>query len=96
VTVLYSNEQVPFPSPATARYLVSVLDQLGCRASLRTTGTGGYWGARRGTGAGCQASGEVRISVPDSVSWPVATSTVTWPVPWAPAKIPVLARPSTR
>jgi len=44
VTVLYSHEQAPFPSAATARYLVSVLDQLGYRASLRTTGAGGYWG----------------------------------------------------
>ena len=44
VTVLYSNEDDPFPSPATARYLVSVLDQIGYRASLRTTSATGYWG----------------------------------------------------
>jgi ABC-type transport system substrate-binding protein/DNA-binding SARP family transcriptional activator len=44
VSVLYSNEHAPFPSPATARYLTSVLGQLGYRASLRTTSTSGYWG----------------------------------------------------
>ena len=55
------------------------------------------WRCRGGRAkTACHASGEVRISVPESVSWPVATSTVKWPVPRAPAKIPVLARPSTR
>jgi peptide/nickel transport system substrate-binding protein len=44
VSVLYSNEPGPFPSPATAHYLVWVLDQLGYRASLRTTTASGYWG----------------------------------------------------
>ena len=44
VTMLYSNEGAPFPSPATARYLVSVLDELGYRASIRRTGAYSYWG----------------------------------------------------
>ncbi len=44
VTVLYSNEATPFPSPATARYLASVLDALGYRATLRMTGQSDYWG----------------------------------------------------
>jgi peptide/nickel transport system substrate-binding protein len=44
VRVLYSNEHGSFPSQATARYLVSVLGQLGYRASLRTTSASGYWG----------------------------------------------------
>jgi YVTN family beta-propeller protein len=43
VTVLYSNEGIGFVSPATARYLVSVLDQLGYRASLRVTDPIAYW-----------------------------------------------------
>jgi YVTN family beta-propeller protein len=43
VTVLYGNEGAPFPSPATARYVVSVLDQLGYRASLRVVKPQAYW-----------------------------------------------------
>ena len=43
VTVLYGNEGAPFPSLATARYVVSVLDQLGYRASLRVVGPNAYW-----------------------------------------------------
>jgi ABC-type transport system substrate-binding protein/DNA-binding SARP family transcriptional activator len=43
VTVLYGNEPAPFPSLATARYVVSVLDQLGYRASLRLVGSNAYW-----------------------------------------------------
>jgi peptide/nickel transport system substrate-binding protein len=35
VTLLYSRQASPFPSPATARYIVSVLHQLGYRASWR-------------------------------------------------------------
>ena len=42
VTVLYGNLGTPFPSLATARYLVSVLDVLGYRASLQTTTAGKY------------------------------------------------------
>jgi peptide/nickel transport system substrate-binding protein len=45
VTVLYSNEHAPFPSPATARYLVSVLGQLGYRASVQVVrDPNAYWG----------------------------------------------------
>jgi peptide/nickel transport system substrate-binding protein len=45
VAVLYSNEQPPFPTPATARYLVSVLDELGYRAVLRVVkNANAYWG----------------------------------------------------
>lgn len=43
VTVLGSNEGPPGPSLATGRYLVSVLDQLGYRATLRTTGPLRYY-----------------------------------------------------
>jgi ABC-type transport system substrate-binding protein/DNA-binding SARP family transcriptional activator len=44
VTVLYANESPPFPSPGTARYLVSVLEELGYRASLRTVNNANaYW-----------------------------------------------------
>ena len=43
VTVLYGNEGAPFPSQATARYVVSVLDQLGYRASLRVASPGAYY-----------------------------------------------------
>jgi len=49
----------------------------------------------RGTKVGCQAAAGARISFPDSVSVWVAKLTVTSPVPRAPAKIPVLACPST-
>jgi peptide/nickel transport system substrate-binding protein len=44
VRVLYSNEHGSFPAPATARYLTSVLGQLGFRASLRRASASGYWG----------------------------------------------------
>jgi ABC-type transport system substrate-binding protein/DNA-binding SARP family transcriptional activator len=44
VTVLYGAEGAPFPSLATARYVVSVLDQLGYRASLRVVDPDAYWG----------------------------------------------------
>jgi peptide/nickel transport system substrate-binding protein len=44
VRVLYSDESSFFPSLATARYLVSVLGQLGYRASLQTTSADAYWG----------------------------------------------------
>ena len=45
VVVLYSNEGMSFPSPATGRYVVSVLDQLGYRASLRVVrNPDTYWG----------------------------------------------------
>jgi peptide/nickel transport system substrate-binding protein len=44
VTLIYSNQGAPFPSPATARYVVSVLDQLGYRASLRVTSPDAYFG----------------------------------------------------
>jgi ABC-type transport system substrate-binding protein/DNA-binding SARP family transcriptional activator len=43
VTVLYGSEGAPFPSLATARYVVSVLDQLGYRASLRVVDANAYW-----------------------------------------------------
>ena len=43
VRVLYSDQGAPFPTPATARYVVSVLDQLGYRASLRLVDTNAYW-----------------------------------------------------
>jgi len=51
--------------------------------------------AAGGAKTACQAPDSARISVPERASWRVVTSTVTWPDPWAPAKIPVLARPST-
>ncbi len=44
VTLAYSNQGAPFPSPATARYVVTVLDQLGYRASLRLTSPYVYFG----------------------------------------------------
>jgi peptide/nickel transport system substrate-binding protein len=44
VTVLAGNFGAPLPAPATDRYVVSVLDDLGYRASLRTMGQGRYWG----------------------------------------------------
>jgi ABC-type transport system substrate-binding protein/DNA-binding SARP family transcriptional activator len=43
VRVLYGDQGTPFPTLATARYVVSVLDQLGYRASLRLVGTKAYW-----------------------------------------------------
>ena len=44
VTVLYGSEGTVFPSRATGRYVVSVLDQIGYRASLRTLGPETYFG----------------------------------------------------
>jgi peptide/nickel transport system substrate-binding protein len=44
VTVLASNQGDEFPSTATGRYVVSVLDQLGYRASLRVTSVQAYYG----------------------------------------------------
>ena len=44
VTVLYGDEGAAFPSPATAHYLVSVLNGLGYRASLRMTSARAYFG----------------------------------------------------
>jgi YVTN family beta-propeller protein len=43
VTVLYGNDGALLPSLATARYVASVLDQLGYRASLRVVGVNTYW-----------------------------------------------------
>jgi YVTN family beta-propeller protein len=45
VTVLDSNVPPPLPSLATGRYVVSVLDQLGYRASLRILKPAAYFGA---------------------------------------------------
>jgi YVTN family beta-propeller protein len=44
VTVLAGTFGAPLPTPATGRYVVSVLDQLGYRASLRMMGVNRYWG----------------------------------------------------
>ena len=44
VTVLYGSQGASFPSLATAHYVVSVLDQLGYRASLRTVNPLAYFG----------------------------------------------------
>ena len=44
VTVLYGSEGMSFPSAATGRYVVSVLNQIGYRASLRTVGPETYFG----------------------------------------------------
>ena len=44
VTVLYGSEGTSFPSAATGRYVVSVLDRVGYRASLRTVGPETYFG----------------------------------------------------
>lgn len=43
VTVLYGNDGALLPSLATARYVVSILNQLGYRASLRVLGPNTYW-----------------------------------------------------
>jgi YVTN family beta-propeller protein len=43
VTVLYGSEGISFPSLPTGRYVVSVLDQLGYRASLRTVNPEAYF-----------------------------------------------------
>jgi ABC-type transport system substrate-binding protein/DNA-binding SARP family transcriptional activator len=44
VTLLYSYQALPFPSPGTARYVVSVLRQLGYRASRRVVrNSNKYW-----------------------------------------------------
>ncbi len=44
VTVLYGSEGTSFPSAATGRYVVSVLDRIGYRASVRTVGSRTYFG----------------------------------------------------
>jgi YVTN family beta-propeller protein len=44
VTVLASHQGDAFPSTATGRYVVSVLDQLGYRATLRVTSVQAYYG----------------------------------------------------
>ncbi len=43
VTLLDSNQGTGFPSPATGRYVVSVLNQLGYRASLRLISPDAYF-----------------------------------------------------
>jgi peptide/nickel transport system substrate-binding protein len=55
VTVLYGSQGAPFPSLATARYVVSVLDQLGYRASLRTVNPLNYFGVLGDSRDGAQA-----------------------------------------
>ncbi len=56
VTVLYASESLAFPSLATAQYVVSVLDQLGYRASLRTVNNPqAYWGVLGDSRDGVQA-----------------------------------------
>ena len=44
VTVLAGNLSAPVPTPSTGRYVVSVLDELGYRASLRTLSANRYFG----------------------------------------------------
>jgi YVTN family beta-propeller protein len=44
VTVLAGTSSVGVPTAATGHYVVSVLDQLGYRASLRMAGQNSYWG----------------------------------------------------
>jgi YVTN family beta-propeller protein len=44
VTLLDSSQGTGLPSPATGRYVVSVLNQLGYRASLRLTSPDAYYG----------------------------------------------------
>ena len=55
VTVLYGSEGTSFPSPATARYVVSVLDQVGYRARLRTVSPQTYFGVLGDSRDGVQA-----------------------------------------
>ena len=55
VTVLYGSEGAAFPSAATARYVVSVLDQLGYRASLRTVNPEAYFNVLGDSRDGVQA-----------------------------------------
>ena len=55
VTVLYGSEGLSFPSLATGRYVVSVLDQIGYRAALRTVGPGKYFGVLGDSRGGVQA-----------------------------------------
>ena len=43
VTLLDSNQGAGFPSPATGRYVVSILNQLGYRASVRLTSPDAYF-----------------------------------------------------
>jgi peptide/nickel transport system substrate-binding protein len=55
VTVLYGSEGTSFPSAATGRYVVSVLDRIGYRASLRTVGSRAYFGVLGNSRDGVQA-----------------------------------------
>jgi YVTN family beta-propeller protein len=55
VRVLYGSEGTSFPSPATGRYVVSVLDRIGYRASLRTVGPEIYFGVLGDSRDGVQA-----------------------------------------
>jgi YVTN family beta-propeller protein len=55
VTVLYGSQGAPFPSLASARYVISVLDQLGYRASLRTVSQQAYFGVLGDSRDGAQA-----------------------------------------
>ena len=55
VTVLYGSEGMAFPSRATGRYVVSVLDQIGYRASLRTVSPETYFGVLGDSRDGVQA-----------------------------------------
>ena len=55
VTVLWGSQGVDFPSLATARYVVSVLDQLGYRASLRTVSPLNYFSVLGDSRDGVQA-----------------------------------------
>ncbi len=55
VTVLYGSQGGAFPSLATAQYVVSVLDQLGYRASLRTVNPQAYFGVLGDSRDGAQA-----------------------------------------
>jgi DNA-binding SARP family transcriptional activator/ABC-type transport system substrate-binding protein len=55
VTVLYGSEGTPFPSLATGHYIVSVLEQIGYRAALRTVGPETYFGVLGNSRNGVQA-----------------------------------------
>ena len=55
VTVLYGSEGLSFPSLATARYVVSVLNQIGYRAALRTVAPKKYFGVLDDSRDGVQA-----------------------------------------
>jgi YVTN family beta-propeller protein len=55
VTVLWGSQGADFPSLATARYVVSVLDRLGYRASLRTASPLDYFSVLGDSRDGVQA-----------------------------------------